>query len=63
MSAARKRAERKWLRTRSHHAAVLEGLAAAMREHPAGSPGRAPARAASRTVMIVPRDGNDTNAA
>ena len=63
MSAARKRAERRWLRTRSDHAAVLEGLAAAMRAHPAGSARRAPSRAASRTVMLVPRDGNDNDAA
>jgi len=57
MSAARKRAERKWQRSRSSHATLLEGLEAAMRAHPAG--GGVARRDRSRVVVVVPNEPND----
>jgi hypothetical protein len=55
MSAARKRAERRWRLARSSHANVLEGLEAAMRAHPAGS-ALTGARQRARVVSLVPRN-------
>jgi hypothetical protein len=62
MSAARKRAERKWFRALSRHANLLEGLEAATRAHPA-SGRRAPRVMRTRTVVLVPRDGGGSDAA
>jgi len=61
MSAAQKRAERRWQRARSNHATVLEGLAAARRAHPSGTALRARGDNL-RSVVLVPR-GDSPDAA
>ena len=65
MSGARKRAERKWERSRSKHASVLERLESAMRAHPAGGALQvcAPPVAELRGVTLVRRDDDGPDAA
>ena len=65
MSGARRRAERKWERSRSKHAGVLERLESAMRAHPAGGALGvcAPPVAVLRTVTVVRREDDGPDAA